>query len=732
MTETIYRQCTLCEAHCGIKVDVEREQVLRISGDPDDVHSRGYICPKAAALADVYADPDRLRQPVMKVDGQFVPIGWEQALDLAAQGMRRVQDRHGVDALATYIGNPPAHSSGIFAGGVLRKLLATKNNYSAASTDQLPQYMSSFEMFGHFFTLPVPDVTRTQYMLILGANPAVSNGSLMSAPGIRDHLKAIRARGGTVVLIDPRRTETAKHASEHVAVKPGGDPYLLLGMLHTILADGSARLGHLESHCDGLDELRELAAEFPPEHVAPDAGVDSATIVRLAREFAAAPSAVAYCRVGVCQQQTGSLTSWLVNVLNVVTGNMDSPGGAMFPKPAIDIQALVDPLTGKPGWGRYRQRVSGLPEFTDELPVAGLAAEMLTPGEGQVRGLLVYGGNPVLSSPGGGQMDVAIENLEWCVAVDMYVTETTRHADVILPPLAHLERSDVDFVFGALSVRNQIRYNPAAVPGTPGGKSDWEIMMALASRVGRGRLGALTNAVMRVLGPLLTPERVADLGLRLGPYGRLNPRRSLTLRKVKAATHGIDLGPLEPNLLNLLRTEDKRVRLAPAVMLAEARHLEALSTERAQARSNGYDLTLIGRRSLRSNNSWLHNSPRLMKGADRCTALLHPEDAAGRGLVDGQTVRVSSATGAIEVPLELSDEMRPGVVSVPHGFGHRHAGIGWRIAAEHPGASVNDLTNPLTVDRLTGNAAFNDVAVRVEAATVGESADGAGRDAVTA
>ena len=463
--DTVYRQCTLCEAHCGIQVEVEGERVLRISGDPDDVISRGYICPKAAALADVQSDPDRLRRPVKKVNGRFVEIGWGEALGLAADGLRRVQDRHGADAVATYLGNPGAHSSGLFAASFLRKLLGSKNSYSATSTDQLPQFMSSFEMFGHFFVLPVPDIERTRHMLVIGANPAVSNGSLMTAPGVRDRIKAIRARGGKVVVIDPRRTETAKHASEHVAVSPGGDPYLLLGMLNVIFADGSVRLGRLAGRCDGLAELRAIAAQWSPDRAAPHAGVDAATIARLARDFAAAPSAVAYGRVGVCHQQTGSITSWLINALNTVTGNMDSVGGAMFPRSPVDVVALIERVYGKAHWGRFHQRVSGLPEFADELPVAGLAEEILTPGEGQVRGMLVFAGNPVLSTPGGARLDEAMEQLDWCVAVDMYVTETTRHADVILPPLAHLERSDVDIVFRPCRSATRSATTPPPCPG---------------------------------------------------------------------------------------------------------------------------------------------------------------------------------------------------------------------------------------------------------------------------
>ncbi len=716
MSNPVYRQCNLCEAHCGIRVDVEDERVVRIAGDPDDVISRGYICPKAAALADLQTDPDRLRRPVKRVGEEFVEIDWDEALSLAAAGLRRVHDAHGRDALATYLGNPGAHSSsGLLAFALLRKLIGSRNNYSATSSDQLPQYMSSLEMFGHYLLLPVPDIERAEHLIVLGANPAVSNGSLMTAPGVRDKIKAICARGGKVVVVDPRRTETAKHASEHVAVRPGGDAYLLLGMLHVIFAEGLVELGHLAVRCDGLEDLRELAERWSPRRAAVHAGVEEETIVRLARDLAAAPRGVVYGRVGVCQQQTGSLTHWLINVLNIVTGNMDSVGGAMFPLPPVDLVALVDRVTGGPHRDRYRQRVSGLPEFADEVPVAGLVDEIRTPGEGQVKGMLIYAGNPVLSTPAGARLDEAMAQLEWCVAVDMYVTETTRHADVILPPLAQLERDDLDIVFPAFSVRNQVRYNAAAVAAPADGKDDWEILGQLSSRVGRGRTGAARNLLLRLAAPLASFERIVDLALRTGPYGRLRSPLALDVGKVKRARHGIDLGPLRPGLAGRLRTPGRRVRLAPQALMDEAGRLEELAGERESARSDGFDLTLIGRRSLRSNNSWMHNSRRLMKGADRCTALLHPHDAERRGLSDGQRVRVASTVGAIELPLELSDEMRPGVVSIPHGFGHGRGGVGWRVAASHAGASVNDITDPKVVDRLTGNAAFNDVAVRIDA-----------------
>jgi anaerobic selenocysteine-containing dehydrogenase len=720
MPHTVHRQCTLCEAHCGIDVEVEGDRVLRITGDAEDPISRGYICPKAAALADLYTDPDRLRRPVRRVGCEWEEIGWDEALDLAADGLRAVQRRHGNDAVATYFGNPTAHTMAVLSGLPLRHALGTRNHYSATSSDQLPQHLTSAEMFGDLALFPIPDVDRTDYMLVLGANPSVSNGSLMTAPGARHRLRAIVARGGTVVVVDPRRTETAAHASEHVAIAPGGDPYLLLGMLHVLFAERRVRLGHLERHADGIATIAALAADWPVARAAPIAGVDEHTVERLARAFAGAERAVAYGRVGVCQQRTGSLTHWLINVLNAVTGNLDVPGGAMFPNPAFDVGAVLKSMRplGFGDHGRHTQRVSGKPEMNGELPVAGLADEITTPGEGQVRGMLIWAGNPVLSTPGGTRLEQALATLEWCVAVDMYVTETSRHAHVILPPVSTLERSDIDIVMPLVSVHNHIRYSPAAVPKPKDGREDWQILTALTSRLGRGVAGRVEAAVASLPSLLTTPERFIDLAIALGPHGilRRGPLKGLTVAKIKRAEHGIDLGPLEPRLPGALDTAGKRVQLAPPVLVAEAAKLAEHASEREAALSDGYDLTLIGRRQLRSNNSWMHNSARLMKGADRCTALLHPDDAGARGLEHGDHVRVVSRVGAIELPLEVSDEIRPGVVSIPHGFGHGRPGVGWRLAAEKAGASVNDITDPTVVDAITGNAAFNSVPVRVEAA----------------
>ena len=696
--------------------------MLRISGDPEDEFSRGYICPKAAALADLYEDPDRLTKPIRRTATGWEEMDWDEALDFAAEGLRRVGETHGRNAVGTYLGNPGAHTWSLLSFLGLRFVLGTKNNSSATSTDQLPQHLTSIEMFGDLGLFPIPDIDRTRFMLILGANPAVSNGSIMSAPGVRDRLRAIRGRGGKVVVVDPRRTETAKLADEYLQVRPGGDPYLLLGMLHVLFEERLADLGTVADHADGLEELKALAAGWTAQRASEPAGVHAEAITELAREFAAAESAVAYGRAGVCQQQSGSITHWLINVLNAVTGNLDTPGGAMFPRPPVDVGTVLK-LASKAGLGgdhrTTRQRVSGLPDMNGEFPVAGLADEISTPGEGQVRALVVFAGNPVLSAPGGNRLGEAMEQLDFFVAIDPHITETSRHADVILPSVSPLERDDLDIVMPAVSVRNHIRFSPAAVPKREGGREDWEIITGLSKRLGHGlKSRAASNAIGigSMLG-LASPERAIDAAFAIGPYGilRKGPLRGLTVGKVKKAEHGIDLGALEPRLPGALATPGKRLRLAPELLVEEARRLEELAAERSRAQAEGFDLTLIGRRSLRSNNSWMHNSARLMKGADRCTARLHPDDASSRSLVDGETIRVVSRVGEIELPLEVTDEMRPGVISIPHGFGHTRPGVSWKLAAAKPGASVNDVTDPAVLDRLTGNAAYNSVPVRVKA-----------------
>jgi anaerobic selenocysteine-containing dehydrogenase len=713
MTITHYRTCTLCEAMCGLVLETEGGRVAAIRGDAEDPFSRGHICPKGVALGDVHADPDRLRQPMRRTSGGWRTVSWDEALDEAAERLGAVQRAHGRDAVAVYQGNPTVHNYGslLYAPGFIRSL-GTRNRFSATSVDQLPHHVAAYSMFGHQLLIPIPDLDRTDFFLVLGANPAVSNGSLMSAPDAAGRIKAIRRRGGTVVVIDPRRTETAALADRHHFIRPGTDALLLLALLHVVFAERLEKPGRMVELTQGLDAARAVAAEFTPERAAGVTGIAADEIRALARAFAMAPSAVCYGRCGVSTQEFGGLAHWLINLLNLVTGNLDRPGGAMFTLPAVDVLKR----TRRGSHGRFRSRVRGLPEFGGELPVATLAEEILTPGPGRVRALVTSAGNPVLSTPNGAQLDRALAGLDFMVSVDFYLNETTRHAHLILPPTSPLEHDHYDLAFYTLSVRNAARYSPAVFSAPRGALHDWEIFLGLQRRLERGTKARLKHAALGAL----KPHGMLDMGLRTGPYGAgFRPfGRGLSLRRLRRHPHGIDLGPLQPVLPDRLFTPNRKIDAAPAPLLADVDRLRARLLEgEADGTGGGFDLLLIGRRQLRGNNSWMHNYPRLMKGRDRCTLLVHPTDAAARGVEAGTTVRVGSRAGSVEVPAELSDEVMPGVVSLPHGFGHARPRIGTTVAAAHPGASANDVTDERFLDALTGNAALNGVPVRVDALT---------------
>ncbi len=721
-SRVVNRQCQLCEAHCGIRVHVEDERVVRIEGDPDDVISKGYICPKGTALADLHEDPERLRAPMKRVGDGFEEISWAEAYELAGTRLRALRQAHGSDAIGLYQGNPSAHSSAALAVEALKKVMGSRNVFSASSVDQFPQYLAAIHMFGDLTMMPVADVDRTQHLLVIGANPAVSNGSITTMPDARRRLKAIRARGGTVVVVDPRRTETARIASRHVAVRPGGDPYLLLAMLHVVFAEG---LDRAPGWVSGLGVLREVCAPWTPARAAGPAGVDAEEITTMAREFAGATSAVAYGRIGVCHHATGTLTHWLVNALNVVTGNLDRPGGAMFTTPPVDLTRVLRVLWGHPEPGRWRSRVSDLPELHGELPVASMPEEIMTPGDRQLRGLITVAGNPARSSPQSERVEAALESLDLLICIDMYVTETSRHADLILPPVSHLERDDLDVVFPFFSVHNNARWSPRVFAPAADAQDDWDIILRLAAELPVGRGAGLLRRVLRTVTTAVAPGRVIDALILAGPQGPLSRRglwprgrAGLTGRKVRQSEGGVDLGPLEPRLPGLLRTPDHTVHLAPAALREGLGSLE----DTVPAAPDGYDLQLIGRRHLRSNNSWLHNVEAMVKGRDRCTALVHPEEAQARGLSEGQVVAVTSPVGRIEVPLEVSEDLRPGVVAIPHGWGHDVKGVGWSTAAAHGGANANVLTDASLVDALSGNAALNATWVRLEATAVTSSA----------
>lgn len=706
---THFRTCNLCEAMCGLEITVRETEIISIRGDAADPFSQGHICPKATALADIHADPDRLRRPARRTADGWSPLAWDDAYDEVAARIRHTQAQYGPNSVGLYIGNPTVHNLGaMLFGAPFIRALRTQQLFSATSVDQLPHHVASLAMLGHYLLTPVPDIDRTDFMLIMGANPVVSNGSLMTAPGVERRLKAIQRRGGAVVVIDPRRTRTAAMADRHHFIRPGADALLLLALIHTIFARGWNDLGRLGAFTDGLEALRAAAAPYAPERVAAHTGIAAESIVALAHDFAHAPSAVAYARMGLSTQPFGTVCQWLTNALNVITGNFDRAGGAMFTRPAIDIVALRPP-------GRFdniRSRVRGLPAFVGEFPVATLADEILTPGEGKIRLLITVAGNPVLSTPDGARLDKALAQLDYMVSIDIYRNETTRHADIILPPRTGLENPHYDLIFHNVAVRNTVKFAPPLFEGAPDTRADWEIFQALRARLsadlpdkpGRRRFDVTRR---------FNPAQIVDLGLRFGPYGFYGAmpwgEDGLSLRTVAAEPHGIDLGPLQPCLPERLFTPEKTIDLAPARFVADLARVAELLRE---APDSG--LRLIGRRELRTNNSWMHNSPRLVRGKDRCTLRINPGDAAARAIGDGAVVTVESRVGRVEATAELTDEMMPGVVSLPHGYGHARPGVALRVATTVPGPSVNDLTDPLALDALSGNAALNGIPVTVK------------------
>ena len=695
-----YRTCNLCEAMCGLEIEHDGNTIGAIRGDGEDPFSRGHICPKAVALKDVYADPDRLRRPVRRTRSGWQELAWDDAFDQVASGLAGVRDRYGADAVALYFGNPNVHNLGsMLFGSTLRRAIGSRNVYSATSVDQLPHHVAARHMFGHYLLLPVPDVDRTHFFLILGANPVASNGSLMTAPGIAKRLRAIRERGGQVVVVDPRLTETAQAADRHYFIPPGRDALLLAALVTTLLEEQLATPGRLSEMLNGGDAAGASLARFTPESVASQVRIPAGEIRQLARDFAGAERAVCYGRMGLSTQPFGGLCQWLINLLNILTGNFDRAGGAMFPTPAFEIVTARQ----RGNYGRWTSRVRGLPEFAGELPASALAEEIATPGDGQVHALVTVAGNPVLSTPDGAALDRAMETLDFTVAIDIYVNETTRHADLILPPTTGLECDHYDVAFHALAVRNTAKFSPALCTPDPDARHDWQIYRELARRLATDDRPYLASDPRN----LATPAQAVDHALRTGPYGDTG----LSLEQLLAQPHGIDLGPLVPRLPERLFTDDRRIDLAPALFLEDLSRLARLLAEPASSES----LSLVGRRDLRSNNSWMHNSHRLVRGSDRCTVMIHPDDARVRGINNGQQVAVRSRVGRIEVPAQVTDRMMPGVVSIPHGWGHGRSGVQLEIATAHAGASINDLTDATLIDTITGNAALSGVPVTVEA-----------------
>lgn len=689
MSEKHFRNCNLCEAICGVEIEHADRKILSIIGDKLDPFSRGHICPKAVALKDIYEDGDRLRRPLRKVGDRWLEIGWDEAFDETAARLRHIQERYGRDAVGVYQGNPSVHNLGTMLNSrELLKALKTRNNFSATSVDQLPHHFASWAMFGHPFLIPVPDIDRTRFFLIMGANPLASNGSLMTSPDIINRLQAIKGRGGKIVLIDPRRTETTRVADEHFFIRPGSDAFLLLAFINVLFAEDLIGLERLAEFTDGLDAMREVAKRCSPEDAEKETGIPADDIRRLVREFAESGSSVCYGRVGLSTQGFGGLCQWLINAINILTGNFDRPGGAMFTAPAFDILMAG---TGYEKHSRWRSRVRGLSEFMGELPVAAMAEEILTDGDGQIKALVTSCGNPVLSTPNGRQLDTALDKLEFMVAIDFYINETTRHADLILPPVTNLESSHYDIVFNNFAVRNTAKYSPPLFEKDADAKYDWEIFQQLVYRLSEADGEFKPHP----------PEVKLGMGLMFGKHG-------LSIDELKENPHGLDLGELQPCLPARLQTANKRIDLAPEVLIADIDRLMSRET------SNGdHPFSLIGRRHLRDCNSWMHNYEVLVKGKNRCTAMINDADAAELGLSNGQPVTISSRAGSVNLPCEITADIARGVVSIPHGYGHDRDGTNVSTAAQHAGASINDLTDELELDELTGNAAFSGVKVKI-------------------
>lgn len=749
-TRTVFRTCPLCEATCGLEVTVtstaEGPAVTRIRGDRDDVFSHGFICPKGSTLKQLHDDPDRLRKPLVKRNGVHVEVEWDEAWAEVAGRLGDVIERHGRESVATYLGNPGAHNlSAMLYNRVLLQGLGTRRRFSASTVDQMPKQVAAGYMFGTGVSVAVPDLDHTDYVLMLGANPYDSNGSLCTAPDFPGRLESLRARGGRLVVVDPRRSRTAQEADEWLAIRPGTDALFLMAIVNVLVSEGLVSIGpRLVAICNGLDDIERVCRDFAPETVASATGLSAESIRRTARELAAAPTAVVYGRIGTTTTEFGTTTSWLVDVVNVLTGNLDRRGGAMFTKPV-----LGNPTTrGKAGVGAGfrigrgggRTEVRGFPEVMGEYPVAALAEEITGAGDRSIRALVTVAGNPVLSTPHSQQLASALERLEFMVSVDIYLNETTRHADVVLPPPSHLQRDHYDVLLYQFAIRNVANYSEAVLPLEPGQPDEWEILSKLAliaqglgpnadpqaadeaavdslvrhsvADPGSPIHGRDADEIIERLSARRGPARLLDFMLQTGPYGAAfgTDPDGASLDLLLAHPHGVDYGALEPRLPEALRTKSGRIELAPTELLNDVDRLRRSIDEFA-----GRDLVLVGRRHVRSNNSWMHNIEVLVKGRARCTLHVNPDDASRLGVHDGGVARVTSRVGSVDAVVEVTDGIRPGVVSLPHGWGHGQPGTRLHVAAERAGVNSNVLTDDQALDPLSGTSVLNGIPVTIVA-----------------
>jgi anaerobic selenocysteine-containing dehydrogenase len=699
--KTHYRNCNICEAMCGLEIKYQDKNIISIKGDKDDPFSKGYNCPKATALQDFYEDKDRLKTPIRRTKTGWEDISWEEAYTEIAEKFKTIQAKHGKNSLALYLGNPNAHNLGntLFLKPFM-KSLGTINRFSSASADQMPHHVASNFMFGAGMLIPVPDIDRTDFMLIIGGNPVVS--SMMTAPNVIGRLKAIQKRSGKVVVVDPRRTHTAKVADQHLFIRPEKDALLLLALINRVFAKNAVKLRHLEEIIDDIEVFKTISEAYSADAVAEFVGISAQDIYTLADEFMSANSAVCYSRMGASTQTFGGLCQWLTNVLNIITGNFDRAGGAMFPQPAFDL--LRNYKKGfKSSFGQYHSRVRKLPFFNGEFPVAALAEEIQTAGEGQIKSLITVAGNPVLSSPSGHKLAEAFQELDYMVCVDIYLNETTKYANIILPATTGVENAHYDIFFNSFSVRNTVKYSAPLFEREEYQRNDYEILKELTIRMSDEEVPGHVKS--------LTPEIILDVELKKGPYGE----QGFSLQKLIDNPHGIDIGPLMPCAAERIKTSDGKINLLPQLYVDDLVRLNAVMSQ--PARNKNYPFDLIGRRLVKSHNTWTQNSARLVKGKNPCTLEIHPDDAQQLGVSNGQLVNVSSISGEVLINAVITDDVQRGVVTMPQGWGHNQKGTNMSIAATQPGVSINDLTDVNRVDLLTGNAAFNGTPVAIKVAT---------------
>jgi len=704
--KTHFRACHLCEAICGLEIKTQGSEILSIKGDKDDPMSKGYICPKATSIADIHNDPDRLRKPVKRTSDGWQEISWQEAIDTTAQKLVDIQLQHGQNAVGFYAGNPGVHNYGnLTHGSLLRRVVKTRNNFSATSLDQLPHQLVAYAMYGHQFFIPIADIDHTQLMVIFGGNPIASNGSLMTMPNGPKRFKALQARGGKLVVIDPRRTETADIADQHIFIRPGSDAFVLMAMINTLFTENWVTNNHTTKYLENLDVLRDAAKPFSLELAEQRSGIPTQTIKDLCQQLTKTDRAVLYGRMGVSVQEFGSVCQWAIQVINILIGAFDTVGGSLVTSPAFGY--VTKGSNGAGHFNLFQSRVRGLPEFAGELPAAAMAEEILTPGDGQIKAMVTIAGNPVIASVNSTDLKTAFESLNFYVAFDFYINATTCHADIILPPTSSIEHDHYDIAFHRLAVRNSARQNPAIFEPKEGSMHDWEIFNALSAKIAE-----LKNIDFK---PLPAPDLLIRNGIDSGELGpQKNPEVALTYDKVLAAPHGLDLGPLTPGAVKRIPSENGLINCAPDFLVED---LERLKQRGNKAVSPEHDLLLIGRRHVRSNNSWMHNFHRLVKGKPRWQLMMHPDDLSSRGLQNQSEVTLTSRVGCITTTVIATDELMPGVVSLPHGWGHNRHDVKMAIAAQQQGANCNELTDDKLLDLVSGNAALNGVPVQVHCAT---------------